>query len=126
MRFRAIKAGQATDGSAWRLAPLMNGWRNAGPRARAPAYRIDGRGRVLLRGIVMGGVWGTPALTLPEGFRPARPWPPAHRQNPFNRVEVAANGDVIPLEPTKWSPASEAFVLDGFAFFARKEATGGR
>ncbi|ASU83593.1 hypothetical protein CDO52_13030 [Nocardiopsis gilva YIM 90087] len=85
----------------WTAPTLVNSWVNFGGTWQVAEYRKDLSGRVWIRGTIDGGTAGTVAFTLPSGFRPPADFVVAAISSGGSppdlcRLEVDANGDVIP------------------------------
>lgn len=102
------------------LATLLNGWVNAAgvsgydsQHARAGFYK-DKFGRVHLTGFIKDGTANSVAFVLPPGYRPQyRQMFAAISNNAIGRIDLFANGDVIPASP----PSSNVWIsLDGISF----------
>lgn len=94
-------------------ATLLNSWVNYDTATyNAAGYYRDNAGLIRLRGLVKSGVVGSPILTLPTGYRPAKEEIfSVVSNNAFGRVDVFVNGDVTLLV------GSNAFAsLDGISF----------
>jgi hypothetical protein len=101
------------DGTGFQALTLGTGWETA-PGEAAPSFDVDPLGYVHLRGSMTGG--GSPALTLPEGARPATKshFITANSEAAGTaQVTVEADGDVIVRDPEP-----NGVSLDGVTFRA--------
>ena len=103
-------------GPSYVVPNFLNSWVNLTPAEYNPAgYYKDAFGRVYLRGMISSGTVNAAAFTLPAGYRPEwRILCAAVSNFALGRVDVFANGDVMPV-----SPSNNAWVsLDGVSFVA--------
>lgn len=102
----------AMQAPPWKTPSFLNSWA-AG--ARAPGYRKNSVGEVLMRGAITGGTAGAPAFQLPAGYRPAQQRRFLQAGNAAVPVLLIAdtNGNVAP------TPASGPECnLDGVCYIA--------
>jgi len=92
---------------------FTNSWVNFGGGWAGAAFWRDPLGFVHLRGLIKSGVVGSPAFTLPPGFRPKVNEPFVTISNgAVGRVDVLTDGTVVPA-----SPSSNTWVsLSGIKF----------
>src|SRR5579872_5809854 len=90
---------------------FQNGWTNWGAPYFDVGYWLDSFGFVHLRGTLHSGTLGSPAFTLPPGYRPSQNAGPfiVFSNGGAGRVDIGADGTVTPSSPS--SNASVA--LDG-------------
>lgn len=106
--YLVVKVGAAN-------APAFaNSWA-AYSASQPPAFYRDPFGRVWLQGMLKSGTVGSPAFTLPPGYRPAYQQTLDTISNSAQgRVDISLGGDVTPT-----SPSNNAWVsLDGLSFRA--------
>lgn len=95
-RNRAFIDVGATNG-----APFTNSWVSYGSPYEAPGYWRDPLGFLHLRGMIKSGTVGAAAFTLPPGFRPAGTKTlMTLSNNAVGRVDIQADGQVIPQSPS--------------------------
>jgi hypothetical protein len=83
-------------------SPFQNAWVSFGAPYHPPAYWKDPLGFVHLRGVLKSGVVGSPAFTLPPGFRPPSTVGPlvVLSNNAVGRLDIGADGTVTPVAPS--------------------------
>jgi hypothetical protein len=95
------------------VSGFTNSWANVGSPYNSAAYRKDPLGFVHLEGTIKSGTVGAAAFNLPAGYRPAGRLIIAGSSGGITRLDIAANGDVIP-----YSGSNGFCVLDGVTFYA--------
>ena len=94
---------------------LTNGWVAYGAPYAKPAALKDALGFVNLTGVAKSGTVGSALTTLPPGFRPPFDLVVAVISNgALGRVDVLANGQIIPMSPS----SNASVVLDNIRFKA--------
>jgi hypothetical protein len=93
----AVGPAQIAPISYQPIGGFLNSWAAAGDPVEIGK---DALGFVHLRGGISGGTFGMVALTLPEGFRPARnaslPAVSGGATPSINRIDILTSGDVLP------------------------------
>jgi hypothetical protein len=116
-----IATGILAPGPAWVNATLQNGWANFDPTNWTVArYRRSAMGEVIVQGLIKSGTFGTTALTLPAGFRPALKlmYPAVDGTNTGQRVDVNNDGTVVPIAGT--TNNNGYFTLSAIRFLAEQ------
>jgi hypothetical protein len=93
----------------------QNSWANVGGAYQTGRYMKDAAGFVHLSGPITGGTIGSAAFTLPAGYRPAGRLIFAANSTGVTRIDVAANGQVIP-----YTGSNGYGVLDGITFLGEQ------
>lgn len=97
---------------------FANSWTHYGAPYSKAAYIKLPDGFVLLTGVIKSGTVGSPAFTLPPGFRPAVAPGPfivySQNANSVGRVDIGTDGTVTPVAPS----ANAAVSLEGIRFKA--------
>ena len=104
----AAAALDARETSSWAAPSLTNGWAQFDAANRPVGYTRRG-GVVYLRGWIAAGTEAAAAFTLPVGFRPSQDQTfgvIAGGSATTGRVNVLANGQVVPVAPgtVSWAP----------------------
>lgn len=94
----------------------QNSWTFYGAPYSKAAYVKDALGFVHLLGVIKSGTLGSPAFTLPPGYRPGvAPGPfPVVSNGAFGRVDIGTDGTVTPQSPSSNLSVS----LEGIYFLA--------
>lgn len=108
----------------WTAPTFYSPWDNYAAGTYLPTgFMKDAGGRVHLRGMVAGGVYGNPVFKLPVGFRPAyRSVHPVTQRNKGadhpGQVLVYPNGNVLPPDTfaNQTAVTSQYLSLDGVSF----------
>lgn len=102
----------------WSDVTYQSGWGTLViPNFTGAQYAKDFRNRVYLRGLIYNGAVGSPAFTLPAGYRPAYTNLFAVISNDaLGKVDVKANGEVTPTLPSVFNYVC----LDQISFFAEQ------
>lgn len=88
-----------TQQDGWSTPSFTNGWANF--PTRNVGYRKNSEGFVELRGALASGTLGSSAFTLPVGYRPSEQLVfPCATFGAIGRVDVLANGTVVPTSPS--------------------------
>lgn len=93
-----ISSGQNIADPAWTTPTLINGWLATGGGNVLPAYKVIPGPMLRIKGMIRAGVIGSPAFTLPVALRPSEEFTFATISSgiTFSRINVQADGDVIP------------------------------
>lgn len=115
---RVLTEWEAVAGTMdpWIAPTLTNSWVDFGGADSTTAYVLSNTKNVYLRGLVRNGVVGSPAFTLPAGYRPSVMLSFGVLSNgTAGSVTVAANGQVVPA-----SGSNVHFSFDGIVFPAEQ------
>lgn len=96
-------------GTLWYSVTFQNSWANYGGGYSAVQYRKLPSGLVTLRGLMRNGTVGSPAFTLPTGYRPGDKHIFGTISNgAIGRVDIDTDGTVTPVSPsvTTWVTVS--------------------
>jgi hypothetical protein len=109
---------EVTKPLEWIDVTYQNGWGTlVAPNFVGAQYAKDISNRVYLRGLMYNGAVGSPAFTLPAGYRPAYTNLFAVISNDaLGKVDVKNNGDVTPTLPSVFNYVC----LDQISFFAEQ------
>jgi hypothetical protein len=85
----------------WIAPTLLNSWENYGATYYNAGYRKDAQGFVHLRGLIRNGTVGSPAFSLPVGYRPSATVLSCTISNALiGRVDIFSSGSVTPASPS--------------------------
>jgi hypothetical protein len=105
---------QAVGDQVWSsVVGYQNGWTNYGAPYVTARYRKDGQGFVHLAGTIKSGTMAAAAFTLPVGYRPSGQLIFPAASGSTTRIDVKADGTVVPTTGTATSCA-----LDAITFYA--------
>jgi hypothetical protein len=105
---------QAVGDQVWSsVVGYQNGWTYYGAPYVTARYRKDGQGFVHLAGTIKSGTMAAAAFTLPVGYRPSGQLIFPAASGSTTRIDVKADGTVVPTTGTATSCA-----LDAITFYA--------